>query len=59
MPTFHIDRLLRNLSVVGKLCLGDDKNTAFVLVHHPLPLQASLENVKLRARIDRKLFLIG
>ena len=30
MPTFHIVWLLRNLSLGGKLCLRDDKNTAFV-----------------------------
>ena len=30
MPTFHIVWLLRKLSLGGKLCLGDDKNTAFV-----------------------------
>ena len=59
MPTFHMVWLLRNLSLGGKLCLRDDKNTAFVQLHHPLPLQASLENVMLRARIRRKLFLIG
>ena len=28
-------------------------------VHHPLPLQAIMENVTKRARISRKLFLIG
>ena len=60
MLTFHIPPLvwlLRNLSLGGKLCLGDDKNTAFV--HHPLPLQASMEKVTKCARISRKLFLIG
>ena len=30
MPTFRIVLLLRNLSLGGKLCLRDDKNTAFV-----------------------------
>ena len=30
MPMFHIIWLLRNLSLGGKLCLSDDKNTAFV-----------------------------
>ena len=30
MTTFHIVWLLRNLSLGGKLCLRDDKNTAFV-----------------------------
>ena len=30
MPTFHIVWLLRNLSLGGKLCLRDEKNTAFV-----------------------------
>ena len=30
MPMFHIVWLLRNLSLGGKLCLRDDKNTAFV-----------------------------
>ena len=30
MPTFRIVWLLRNLSLGGKLCLRDDKNTAFV-----------------------------
>ena len=30
MPMFHIVWLLRNLSLGGKLCLCDDKNTAFV-----------------------------
>ena len=59
MPTFRIVLLLRNLSLDGKLCLRDDKNTAFVKVHNPLPLQASIENVILRGRISRKLFLIG
>ena len=59
MPMFRIVWLLRKLSLGGKLCLRDDKNTAFVQVHHPLPLQMSIENVKLRARISRKLFLIG
>ena len=29
-PTFHIVWLLRNLSLGGKLCLRDDKNTAFL-----------------------------
>ena len=29
MPTFHIVLLLRNLSLGGKLCLRDDKNTGF------------------------------
>ena len=29
IPTFHIVWLLRNLSFGGKLCLRDDKNTAF------------------------------
>ena len=48
MPTFRIVWLLRNLSLGGKLCLRDDKNSAFVSVHHPLPLQASIENVTLR-----------
>ncbi len=38
---FRIVWLLRNLSLGGKLCLRDDKNTAFV--HHPLPLQVSFE----------------
>ena len=56
MSTFRIVWLLRNLSLAGKLCLRDDNITAFV--HHPLPLQASMENVRLRARISRKLFLI-
>ena len=31
MPTFRIVLLLRNLSFVGKLCLRDDKNTAFLI----------------------------
>ena len=30
MPTFRIVWLLRNLSLGGKLCLRDEKNTAFV-----------------------------
>ena len=30
IPTFHIVLLLRILSFGGKLCLRDDKNTAFV-----------------------------
>ena len=30
MPTFRTVWLLRNLSLGGKLCLRDDKNTAFV-----------------------------
>ena len=30
IPTFHIVWLLHNLSLGGKLCLRDDKNTAFV-----------------------------
>ena len=30
MPTFHIVWLLCNLSLGGKLCLRDDKNTAFI-----------------------------
>ena len=30
MPTFRIVLMLRNLSLGGKLCLRDDKNTAFV-----------------------------
>ena len=30
MPTFRIDWLLCNLSLGDKLCLRDDKNTAFV-----------------------------
>ena len=30
LPMFCIVRLLRNLSLGGKLCLRDDKNTAFV-----------------------------
>ena len=29
----------------------DDKNVAFVCVHHLSPLQASMKNVTLRARI--------
>ena len=58
-PMFRIVWLLLNLSLGGKLCLRDDKNTAFVQVHHPLPLQANIENVTIRARIGRKLFLIG
>ena len=35
--------------------LRDGKNAAFLLVHHPLSLQPSMENVTLCAR---KLFLI-
>ena len=35
MPTFYIVGLLGNLSLGGKLCVRDDKNTAFVKVHHP------------------------
>ena len=57
MPMFRVVFLLRNLSLGGKLCLRDDKNIAFVQVHHSL--QASIENVILRARISRMLFLIG
>ena len=30
MPTFRIVWLLHNLSLSGKLCVRDDKNTAFV-----------------------------
>ena len=30
MPMLRIVWLLRNLSLGGKLCLSDDKNTAFV-----------------------------
>ena len=30
MPTFRIVWLLRNLSLGGKSCLRDDKNTKFV-----------------------------
>ena len=59
MPTFRIVWLLRNLSLGGKLCLRDDKNTVSVKVHHPLPLQASIENIMLRVQISRKPFLIG
>ena len=33
MPMFRIVWLLRNLSLGGKLCLRDDKKTAFVQVH--------------------------
>ena len=51
MPTFRIVLLLHNLSLGGKLCLRDDKYTVFVQVHHPLPLQASMENVTLRALV--------
>ena len=35
MPTFRIVWLLRNFSLGGKLCLRDDKNTAFVCVSSP------------------------
>ena len=59
MPTFRIVWLLRNFSLGGKMGLCDDKNTAFVQVHHPLPLQASIENVTQRASVSRKLLLIG
>ena len=51
--------LLCNLTLDSKLCLRDDKNAAFVELHHPLPWQASMEHVILCARIMRKPFLIG
>ena len=44
----------------GKLCVRDDKNAAFVYLHHLLPWPAaSLENVTMCVRISRKSFLIG
>ena len=60
----HVDVLwslvvLRTLTLYGKLCLHDDKNAAFVELHHPLPWQASIENVTQGARISRKPFLIS
>ena len=48
-----------NLSLDGKLCLRDDKNAAFVYLHHLLPWEASLENITMCVRISRKPFLIG
>ena len=59
MLTFCIVWLLMlcNLSLDGKLCLCEDKNTAFVLVYHPSPLQANIENVT--PCMSRKLLLIG
>ena len=56
IPTFHIVWLLRNFSLGGKLCLLDGKKYCVCISS---PLQASLANVMLRARIGRKLFLIG
>ena len=38
MPTFRIVWLLCNLSLGGKLCLRDDKNTAFVYVSPSLAI---------------------
>ena len=35
MPTFRRVWLLRNLSLGGKLCLRDDKNTAFTNISLP------------------------
>ena len=40
------------------MCLRDDKNAAFIYVHHLSPLQASMENVMLFAHISCNLFLI-
>ena len=54
MPTFRIVWSLRNLSLGGKLCLRDDKNTEFVQVHHPLQWHASLKNVTMCMRIRPK-----
>ena len=45
MSTYRVVSLLRNLSLGGKLCLRDDKNTAFNKVRHPFTLKASIENV--------------
>ena len=47
---FRVVWLLRNTTSDGKLCLRDDKNAAFVELHHPLPWQASMGHVTLRAR---------
>ena len=55
---FRTDWLLHSLSLDGELCLRDGKNAAFVSVHHPLPLQASIENITPCAHLSRKLFLI-
>ena len=38
---------------------GDDKNAAFISVHHPLPMRVSMENVTLCTHISSKLSLIG
>ena len=47
--------VLRNLPLDGKLCIRDDKNAAFVELHYPLKWQASLKNVTVCARNNRKL----
>ena len=57
IQTFRAVWLLHNLTLDGKLCLCDDKNAAFVYLHHLLPWEASLENVMMR--ISRKPFPIG
>ena len=48
-----------NLTLDGKLCIRDDKNASFVYLHHLLPWEASLVNVTMCVRINRKPFLIG
>ena len=60
MP-FHIVWLLRNLSLGGKLCLSDDKNTAFVYSSPSLAIagEPGKRHTIVRVRASRKLFLIG
>ena len=58
MPTFRIVLLLRNLSLGGKLCLREDKNTAFQLcinlICSPSLAIASIENVTLSTRAHKQ-----
>ena len=54
VPYSRTSWLLRNLSLDGEVCLRNDKNVAFLKVHHLKPVQASMENATLCARISRK-----
>ena len=38
----------------GNVCLRDDKNAAFVELHHLLPWKVSLANVTMCVRISRE-----
>ena len=41
--------LSEKMTLDCKLYLRDDKNAAFVELHHPLPWQAGMEHITLRA----------